>query len=309
MTRLPPLTAMRNFEVAARYLSFTKAAEELFVTQAAVSHQIKALERNLGVSLFRRLNRALVLTDEGQALLPYVRGAFDQLAAGVQQLEQLCCAGSLTISTTPSFAGHWLVSRLGRLRSEHPDIELRLNATERQVDLLREGIDCAIRHGLGDWPGVRAERLFQAAIVPVCSPSLLSGPLPLKEPADLARHTILHALDGADEWQVWLRAAGVEGLDIEHGLRFDSGELALKAAISGIGIAMGRLPLIDDDLAIGRLVVPFALEFDEQCAYYFIAPEATADQPKIEAFRSWILAEVARSEPSDAGDRPLITEL
>lgn len=300
MTRLPPLTAMRSFEVAARHLSFTKAAQELFVTQAAVSHQIKALEGELGVSLFRRLSRSLALTDEGQALLPYVRDAFEQLAAGVQQLEQLRCAGALTISTTPSFAGHWLVSRLGRLRNLHPDIELRLSATEREVDLLREGVDCCIRHGLGDWPGMRVDRLFQAAIVPVCSPSLLQGPVPLNEPADLAHHTILHAVDGADEWPVWLRAAGVEGLDIEHGLEFDTGQLALKAAMSGIGVAMGRLPLIDDDLAFGRLVEPFALEFDEQCAFYFVAPEATAEQPKIEAFRSWILAEVARYEQPDA---------
>lgn len=296
MTRLPPLTAMRSFEVAARHLSFTKAAEELFVTQAAVSHQIKALERDLGVSLFRRLNRTLALTDEGQALLPYVRDAFDQLNAGVQQLEQLCCTGALTISTTPSFAGHWLIGRLGRLRSQHPDIELRLTATEREVDLLREGVDCGVRHGLGDWPGLRADRLFQAMIVPVCSPSLLNGSLPLNEPADLAHHTILHAMDGADEWLVWLRAAGAEGLDIGHGLQFDNGDLALKAAMSGIGIAMGRRPLIDDDLAAGRLVEPFDLEFDEQCAYYFIAPEATAEQPKVEVFRSWILDEVARSE-------------
>lgn len=300
MTRLPPLTAMRSFEVAARHLSFTKAAEELFVTQAAVSHQIKALETDLGVPLFRRLNRSLALTDEGQALLPYVRDAFDQLVAGVQQLEQLCCAGSLTVSTTPSFASLWLVGRLGRLHSQHPDIDLRLNATERQVDLLREGIDCSVRHGLGEWPGLRADRLFQATITPVCSPSLLNGPIPLKEPADLAKHTILHAMDGADEWQLWLRAAGVEGLDINRGLRFDNGELALKAAASGIGVAIGRLPLIDDDLALGRLVEPFAFELDEQCAYYFITPEATADQPKIEAFRSWILAEVERFEQADA---------
>ncbi len=296
MTHLPPLTAMRAFEVAARHLSFTKAAEELFVTQAAVSHQIKALEHDLGVSLFRRLNRALALTDEGQALLPYVRNAFEQLNAGVRQLEQLCCAGALTVTTTPSFAGQWLVGRLGRLRSQHPDIELRLSATEREVDLLRDGVDCGVRHGMGDWPGMRVDRLFQAAIVPVCSPSLLSGPIPLEQPADLARHTILHAIDGADEWQVWLRAAGVEGLEIEQGLRFDTGELAIKAALSGIGVAMGRLPLIDDDLASGRLVEPFSLEFDEQCAYYFIAPEAIADQPKIEAFRSWILDEVSRSD-------------
>ncbi|MGI9437547.1 MAG: transcriptional regulator GcvA [Geminicoccaceae bacterium] len=296
MSALPPLTAMRSFEAAARHLSFTKAAEELFVTQAAISHQIKSLEQSLGVALFRRLNRTLTLTDEGQALLPYVRNAFDQFQAGVQQLEQLCCSGALTVSTTPSFAGHWLISRLGRLRMKHPEIELRLSANERLSDFVREGIDCGIRHGLGDWPGLRADRLFQATITPVCSPGLLRGRKPLQEPADLACHTILHAIDGADEWQVWLRAAGVDGINLDHGVRFDTGELALKAAANGLGVAMGRLPLIDDDLAEGLLVEPFDLELDEQCAYYFVAPEATADQPKIIAFREWLLEEVVRAE-------------
>ncbi|MGI9506369.1 MAG: transcriptional regulator GcvA [Geminicoccaceae bacterium] len=294
MSRLPPLNALRSFEVAARHLSFTKAADELFVTQAAVSHQIKALEQDLGVPLFRRLNRALVLTDQGQALLPYVRGAFDQLTTGVRQLEELCCSGALTISTTPSFAGHWLVARLGRLRLAHPDIEIQLSANERLVDFVREGIDCAIRHGDGNWPGLRADRLFQARIVPVCSPGLLDGPKPLKTPCDLVHHTILHALDGYDEWRVWLRAAGVDDVDLDHGLRFDTGGLALKAAANGIGVAIGRIPLLNDELANGHLVEPFDLILDEQCAYYFVTPEATADQPKITAFRNWLLGEAAR---------------
>lgn len=301
MSRLPPLNALRSFEVAARHLSFTRAADELFVTQAAVSHQIKALEQDLGVPLFRRLNRALVLTDEGQALLPYVRGAFDQLTTGVRQLEEFCCSGALTISTTPSFAGHWLVARLGRLRLAHPEIEIQLSANERLVDFVREGIDCAIRHGDGDWPGLRAYRLFQARIVPVCSPGLLNGPKPLKTPADLVQHTILHALDGYDEWRVWLRAAGVDDVDLDHGLRFDTGGLALKAAANGIGVAIGRIPLLNDELASGHLVEPFDLILDEQCAYYFVTPEATADQPKITAFRNWLLAEAARENAGQVG--------
>ncbi len=293
MNRLPPLNAMRAFEAAARHLSFTRAADELFVTQAAVSHQIKALEQDLGVPLFKRLNRALALTDEGQALLPFVRGAFEQLNAGVHALQQLCCGGSLTISTTPSFAGHWLVGRLGRLQLAHPEIDLRLNATERLVDLMREGIDCGVRHGDGDWPGLRADRLFPATLTAVCSPSLLRGGPPLKVPGDLACHNLLHAMDSPDEWRLWLRAAGVDGIDVGRGLRFDDAELALKAAASGLGVAIARVELIRDEVAGGHLVEPFDLVLDSQCAYYFIAPEATADQPKIETLRRWLLAEAA----------------
>ncbi|MEZ5932550.1 MAG: transcriptional regulator GcvA [Alphaproteobacteria bacterium] len=297
LSRLPPLNAMRSFEAAARHLSFTRAADELFVTQAAVSHQIKALEQDLGVSLFRRLNRALALTDEGQALLPYVRSAFEQLTAGVRELEQFCSGGSLTLSTTPSFASHWLVGRLGRLHVTHPEIELRLNATERLVDFMREDIDCGVRHGDGAWPGLRADRLFQATLTAVCSPAFLAGAKPLEQPADLAHHTLLHALDSPDEWRLWLRAAGVEGIDAGRGPRFDNSELTLKAAASGLGVAIARVELIQDDLANGQLVEPFSLLLDSQCAYYFVAPEATADQPKIATLREWLLEEAAAARP------------
>lgn len=296
MSRLPPLNAMRSFEAAARHLSFTKAAEELFVTQAAVSHQIKALEQDLGVPLFRRINRTIALTDEGLALLPFVRAAFDQLTAGVRELERFCSEGSLTVSTTPSFASHWLVGRLGRLQLAHPEIDLRLSATERLVDLMREDIDCGIRHGRGDWPGLRADRLFQAMLTPLCSPILMEGAHPLEKPEDLIHHTLIHTLDGPEEWQLWLKAAGVEGIDIERGLRFDDGELALKAAAKGIGVAIGRVPMMNDDLANGLLIEPFDLTLDYQYAYYFIAPESTADQPKVEAFRQWLLSEAERME-------------
>ena len=296
MTRLPPLNAMRAFEAAARHLSFTRAAEELFVTQAAISHQVKALEQELGVKLFRRLNRALILTDEGQALIPFVREAFERFTAGVRELERFCSGGTLTVTAPPSFASEWLVGRLGRLHHQHPQIDLHLNATPRVVDLIRENIDCAIRHGDGDLPGLVAYRLFQPSFRPVCSPALLSGEHPLRTPADLVHHTLLHALDGPDEWQVWLRAAGVEGIDFGRGLRFDNSDLAIKAALHGVGVAIGRTPVQDDDLSEGRLVTPFDITIDSECAYHFVVPEATADQPKIQAFRGWLMNEAARTE-------------
>jgi len=296
MSRMPPLNAMRSFEAAARHLSFTRAADELFVTQAAISHQVKALEQDLGVMLFKRLNRNLKLTEEGQALLPFVRSAFEQLSSGVRELERFCAGGTLTVTAPPTFAGEWLVPRLGRLHLAHPEIDLRLNSASRKIDLIREGVDCGIRHGEGDWPGLRAYRLFQPEVKPICSPALLEGEHPLRSPADLVHHTLLHATDGMDEWQLWLLAAGVEGIDLSRGLRFENGDHAMKAALSGAGVAIGRRPLINDDLAKGRLVEPFDFSLNNQCAYHFIAPEATADQPKIAAFRGWLLNEAARTE-------------
>jgi LysR family glycine cleavage system transcriptional activator len=299
--RLPPLNALRTFEAAARHLSFTRAAEELFVTQAAVSHQIRTLEDHLGARLFRRMNRALLLTDEGQALLPAVREAFDRLLAGVRRVEDLCCGGALSISTTPSLAASWLAGRLVRFQALHPEIELHLSATARLVDFAREGIDCGIRYGEADWPGLRAERLFRTALMPVCSPILLEGPHPLRRPEDLAHHTLLHALDGSDDWRLWLRAAGVPGIDPTRGPKFDSIPLVLQAAINGAGVGVGRRQLVEDEVASGRLVAPFDLELADECAYYFVAPEAMAEQPKVVAFRDWLFEEVRRADPASDG--------
>jgi LysR family glycine cleavage system transcriptional activator len=297
--RLPPLSALRTFEAAARHLSFTRAAEELHVTQAAVSHQIRALEDHLGVRLFRRLNRRLLLTDEGQLLVPSVRRAFDELVAGVERVRAHGSGGSLSISTTPSIAASWLAGRLGRFQALHPAFEIRLMATPRLVDFAREGIDCGIRYGFGDWPGLQAVRLFEASLLPFCSPSLLDGPHPLRGPADLVYHTLLHTLDAMDDWRLWLRAAGVQGVDPERGPKFDSMPLALQAAISGAGVAIGSGALVAEDLAAGRLIRPFDLELPSECAYYFVVPETSADQPKIRAFRDWLVVEVGAMASED----------
>jgi LysR family glycine cleavage system transcriptional activator len=292
MQRQPPLGALRTFEAAARHLSFTKAAAELFVTQAAVSHQIKTLEEHLGVILFRRFNRALRLTDEGQMLLPYIADAFDKISSGLRRLEDSCTTGALTVSTTPSFGTSWLAPRLSRFQVRHPEIELQLSATSRVADFEREGIDCGIRYGLGDWPNLVAERLFHTPLIPVCSPSFLETAATLKQPSDLADHTLLHVLGDLDDWRLWLQAVGAEGVDPSHGPKFDSGPLALQAAINGAGIAIARTPLVQSELVAGRLVAPFDLEVPESCAYYFVVTEANAKQTKIKAFRDWLLEEV-----------------
>jgi LysR family glycine cleavage system transcriptional activator len=292
-TRLPPLNALRAFEAAARHLSFTKAAAELLVTQAAISHQIKALEDHLGCRLFRRIGRTLLLTDEGQALLPHVHGAFEELAAGLRRLEHCRAAGVLTLSVMPSLAATWLVPRLRDFRARHPEIELHLSATDLLVDFERDPIDAAIRYGLGSWPGVRAERLFAAPLIPVCSPALLTGPPPLQIPADLAAHTLLHAVNSLDEWRMWLLGAGASTIEPERGLRFATSALALQAAVAGMGVAIGRPPLIAEDLAAGRLVAPFAFELPSDCGYYLATPAARQDPPKVQALRRWLLAAAA----------------
>jgi len=291
--RLPPLNALRTFEAAARHLSFTKAAAELFVTQAAVSHQIKTLEDHLGMALFRRLNRSLILTDEGQALLPFVRDAFDQLADGVRKLRQGQSAGVLTLSVLPSIASTWLIPRLRQFQTRHPEIEVHMTASDRLVDFAREPVDAGIRYGLGHWPGLRALRLLSAEMMPVCSPQLLEGPTPLRTPDDLVHHQLLHVLNSPDEWRMWLTAAGVQGVDPDRGIRFDHTALAIQAALNGMGVAIGPATLIDRDLAEGRLVEPFDFELPTDSAYYFVAPESTADQPKIKAFGDWLRDEAA----------------
>jgi len=296
--RLPPLNALRAFEAAARHLSFTRAAEELHVTQTAISHQIKALEERLGVQLFRRLPRGLLLTEEAQRYLPPVRAAFDQIAAATDRLSR-DRAGILTVSVLPSFAAKWLVPRLGRLRQAHPELELRIIATPRLADFARDEVDVGIRMGRGHYPGLRVERLFGDTLFPVCSPQLLAGPAPLRTPEDL-RHHLLLAGDEHPGWAEWLRHAGVEGVEVPRGPLLDDSSLVLQAAIDGQGVALTRASLAAHDLAAGRLIKPFELALPFHLAYYLVAPEATADQPKVKAFRDWLLAEAQASEAQEA---------
>ena len=300
-TRLPPLNALRTFEAAARHLSFTKAAEELFVTQTAVSHQIRALEEHLGAPLFRRMNRALMLTDQGQVLLPAVREAFDRLRAGVRRVEDLSSGGALTISTTPSFAASWLAGRLVRFQVLHPEIELQLGATSRPVDFAREGIDCGIRYGAGDWPGLVSQRLFRDRAAAGVQPEpagrrASAAPAGGSGAAHPAARAGRHAMTGG---------CGCAPRGCRRSIRrvarsSNSIPLVLQAAINGAGVGIGRRQLVEAEVAAGRLVAPFDFELPDVYAYYFVVPEATADQPKLAAFRSWLMAEVASSAEAAA---------
>ena len=295
--RLPPLNALRTFEAAARHLSFTRAAEELNVTQAAVSHQMKGLEDWLGLPLFQRLNRRLVLTPEGQQYLISVRVAFDELDAGTQRLLDGDRQVGLTVSVIPSFAARWLVPRLGRFRKAHPRIDLRLAATLQTVDFARDNVDMSIRYGSGRYPDLHTTFLMQEEYFPVCSPTLLDGEHPLRGPADLAHHTLLHDEhwpgEPNPEWRDWLRAAAVAGVRWDRGPVFQDASMMIQAAIAGQGVALGRTPLVADDLAAGRLVKPFGLALPAGYAYWIVCPKRAADKPKIQAFRDWLLIEAA----------------
>ena len=288
--RIPPLTALRAFEAAGRHLSFTKAADELHVTQAAVSHQVKSLEEHLGLRLFRRLNRTLLLTDAGQLYLPPLTDAFECIDRATHRLRRQLDRARLTVSVLPSFAAGWLVPRLGRFRQRCPDVDLRIDPTAALTDFRRGDVDLGIRYGRGRYPGLRADWLMREEFYPVCSPRLLEGTVPLRDPADLVHHTLLHD-EATVDWRTWLLAAGVEGVDAERGITVTDSSMLLRAAIAGQGVALARSVLADDEIASGRLVRPFDVDVPAEFAYYLAYPEESAGRTDVAAFREWILEE------------------
>ncbi len=290
--RLPPLNALRAFEAAGRHLSFTRAAEELSVTQAAISHQVRKLEERLGTRLFERHGRGLELTDTGGMYLPFLRQAFDMVADGTNLIIAQDTQGPLSVTMLPTFAVRWFIPRLREFHRLHPDVEVRMVTTDRMVDFFREDIDCGIRYGTGSWPGLEAVKLFEDRYVAVCSPDLLTGGHPLKTPADLHRHTLLHEQDDGD-WRYWLAALHVETVDSTGGLTFDSSDLALEAAAAGLGVALGSRIVVQADVDVGRLVMPFGDLTDEDLSYWLVYPRGSARKPNLSAFRDW-LVEAAR---------------
>ncbi len=297
--RLPTLNGLRAFEAAARYLSFTRAAQALFVSQAAVSHQIKGLEEQLGVSLFRRQTRALELTDAGRRLYPKVQQAFDLLEEGVRDAKTRAERQGLTISVLPSFASGWLVRRLGRFTAAHPAIQVRLNPTIQLADFITDDIDIGIRYGLGNYPDLHVQHLMNEDLFPVCSPPMARS---LNGPEDLARVTLLHD-DGHGQWSTWLEALGVTEVDVSSGPVYTDSNMVIQAAIEGHGVALARSGLCRDALADGRLVQPFEYSMPSQFAYYLVYPKAYAQRPEVIAFGRWLLEEIER----DAADMPEAT--
>jgi LysR family transcriptional regulator, glycine cleavage system transcriptional activator len=290
--RLPPLNALKAFEAAARHESFTRAAQELFVTQGAVSHQVKALEEELGLKLFNRERQRLVITEAGRDYLNVVRDAFDRIAVGTELLLQRQNAGVLTVSTSPDFAAKWLVHRLGHFVEAHPDIDLRVSASLHHVDFAREEVDLAVRHGEGDWPGLDAVMLCSEQMFPVCSPKLLSGRRGRVRLTDVLKLPLIHTGDRS-LWTRWLAAAGVDDRCAIHGPVLNRDAISIDAAINGQGVALTRTTLCAWDLINGRLVRPFAEALPLSKSYWIVCPKVVAAQPKIATFRDWLLSEAA----------------
>lgn len=293
--RLPPLNALRVFDAAARHLSFTRAAEELFVTQAAVSHQIKSLEDFLGLKLFRRRNRSLLLTEEGQSYFLDIKEIFSQLTEATRKLQARSAKGALTVSLPPSFAIQWLVPRLSSFNSAYPGIDVRIQAVDRQEDKLADDVDVAIFYGRGNWPGLRVEKLYAEYLLPVCSPLLLTGEKPLKTPEDLAKHTLLHDASRRD-WQAYTRQLGLNHINVQQGPIFSHSAMVLQAAIHGQGIALANNVMAQSEIEAGRLVCPFNDVLVSKNAFYLVCHDSQAELGKIAAFRQWILAKARRSK-------------
>ncbi len=307
MPRLPPLNALRAFEAAARHLSMKEAAAELAVTPGAVSQLIRGLEERLGTPLFRRANRSLALTEAGLAYFTPIRHAFRQIGEATRRLEALPQIGTLTVSAPPAFATAWLVPLLGRFRLRHPTIELNVTTTRRLVNFATDGVDLAVRHGLGRYPGLRCDRIAAVSMIPVCSPGFLAsvGAAKPNTPADLLRLPLLHDAERQD-WALWFQAQDVADITEAalSGVSFDDQSLLIAAATSGQGVALVTEVLARPELARGTLVQVLPVEWPQEFAYWLVGPRATADQPKIIAFRDWLLEEARRVNASARPARP-----
>lgn len=293
MRKLPPLNSLRAFEAAGRHLSFSKAADELSVTPAAISQQIKILEEYFGYSLFQRQPRGLCLTDAGAQLLPFTSDAFDQLHHAVRLAKVRNDTSILTVSVSPSLGSKWLVPKLESFRAAHPKFDIRLDATDRIVDFEHDQVDVAIRYGPGKYRGLVSEQLIENYTFPVCSPKLITGKHALRDMADLKHHTLLHTewvsiSDTAPHWPTWLKAAGVDFEHAERGPRFTNETMALQAAIEGQGVLLSSTAVAAGDLAKGLLVRPFGeLQEANHITHYLVYPKSHLSDPKVRAFCEW----------------------
>lgn len=293
--QLPPFSALRTFLVVASHLNFSKAAEELHVTPAAVTHQIKALEEYVGVQLLSRTKRRVMLTEAGEACLPDLREGFDLLTAAMSKVHREKKRRVLTVSVAPAFASKWLIPRLDNFAATNPGIDVRVSATTRLVDLSDEKTDLAIRFGQGRHERVHVERLLSESMAPMCAPDLLDCEHPICAPNDLRHHRLIHdisvpAANSRPNWKIWLDLAGVRGIDPFRGLRCTLADLALQAAINGSGVVLGRVTLARDDIEAGRLVLPFNLSVPTDYGYFILIPKSKIRQQNVIMFRDWLLS-------------------
>ena len=305
----PGLRTLRAFDAAARHLSFTRAAEEIGVTPAAISNQIKEMEEQLGVELFIRTSRSMRLTREGDILRVAAAESLETLAAALHRIKRLENRNQIRVSSTPSFAAKWLVPRLDGFLRSAPGADVRIDVSNTLVDFERDDVDVAIRFGAGKYPGLRADLLFGDSLSPVCSPSLITKEKPLQTPRDLLRHTLIH-LDWQAQgspwpnWRMWMQAAGIKDFDDKRGLHFGQTSLTIQAAIDGQGVALGDSSLVADDLESGRLVKPFelSLKAPDSFSYFVITRLDTQAAPLVNAFRDWCLIEAKEGRDLDGGN-------
>ena len=287
--RLPPLNSLKCFEAAGRLLSFTDAARELNVTQAAISHQIKVIEEFLDVSLFERYPRRLALSEQGKALLPDVTEAFDRVSQAIGSLSQEQHSNQISVRLAPSFAAKWLSPRLKYFWLQFPEIDLCLYHAHGAVDFEREEIDIAVTYGNGDWPGVVADKLLCLDFFPVCSPSFLLNDKPLTELGNLRYYSLLHDAN-YECWRDWIKLAGVQGIDSDKGTIIDDTNVLIQAAIDGQGIALGSATFVEDHLESGKLIKPFDISLVNEFCYYVVCPESHLKNPAVRDFKEWLLS-------------------
>ena len=295
--KLPPLTALPAFDAAARHLSFTNAAAELNLTHGAISRAVRNIEDRLGVKLFERGTRSVELTTAGAAYAAEVAAALDRISAATIVATAPRSAGVLNVSTSDGFAGRWLVPRLHRFHRANRDIDVRLSTSGVLADFVRDGIDVAIRYGTGNYGGVKAEFLAEEDVFPVCSPELLQGEHPLREPSDLKHHTLIHDNFRID-WAAWMEHVGMENVDPTGGVKFDSATYAVEAAVHGEGVLLGRSALVSADMAAGRLVCPFDIPMKSRSRYYVVYLAGALRQKKVRLFRDWLFEEMKASSKS-----------
>lgn len=289
--RLPPLNWLRAFDSAARHMSFTEAAEELGVTQAAISQQVRQLEDWLGTQLFKRLPRSLALTDAGIAYLPTVRDSFDRLHIGTEQIFGRLDRRPVTLRATATIAALWLAPRLVAFRERHPDITLRVTTLYAPVDFGQDGVDIELRYGPGDWPGVKAFKLADELYFPVASPAYLQGAPKLASPADLLSHRLIHVLGEREGWGSFLRHFKMADPPVSEGLQCDSQIVAMQACLAGGGVMLATSPQVDPLLKAGQLAAPLAERLPARHAHYLVLPDVSASSREIAKVVDWLLSE------------------
>jgi len=303
---LPSLDLLRGFEAAARNLSFTRAAEELFVTQSAVSRQVKAIEDHLGVALFARRHRALALTEAGHELYRATAQALRQISDAASKIREGGAGRTLTVTATIGFASLWLIPRLADFRSQSPDIDIRISANNKMLDLEREGIEVAIRYCTPKAAPEGAVKLFGEVVLPVCSPQLVTRAAPLARPEDLRHHVLLHyeRPEGVTpwlSWTVWLETMQLPGLKAAGSLRFSQYDQAIRAAIDGQGVALGTSPLVRQLVREGKLIAPLEKKFESSRAYYLVISADATNRPEVKDFAGWLLR-LAKQERRHRGE-------